>query len=131
MKTKLVKRHICDFCGKGMFQIPAMKRHEVGCTANPNRECRMCRMRREASSDEDGYNTLADLVALIDSYGPLAVCETTKEIEQQIRDFVGNCPACLLAGSRQSRCGLPFQIDWKEESANWLGEYGSRNEYYP
>lgn len=134
MRTRIVKRHYCDHCRKGGFMRPAMEKHEAGCTANPDRVCRMCRMNPEAIQ-----KPMAEIVALIDSFCPIELVESEtarKQAETAIREFVHNCPACLLAGSRQSTHWLPFDLDWKAESKNWLGEWGHdfsvRNGYsYP
>lgn len=114
MRTRIVKRYHCDHCKKATLQRPAMERHEAGCTANPNRVCKMCRMNPHTIQ-----KPMAEIVALINSTD----WEELKEPE--IREFVGNCPACLLAGSRQSKVGLLFHFDWKEESKGWLSDWSN------
>jgi hypothetical protein len=131
MKTRIVKRHNCEHCGKGGFHRPAMERHEAGCTANPNRVCKMCLMRARWDEDAPMQKPTAEISALIDSFEPDYMGDNNLTAEMAIRDFVGDCPACLLAGSRQSKNGLPFDFKWKDESKNWLHEYGNHDATYP
>lgn len=90
MTKKQVWRYACDFCGKKSLSSGHMKTHEKHCTANPNRECRMCK-----HFCGDGYS-VAGLSALLDAnappdYGLLALREKTD-----------GCPMCMLAAIRQS-----------------------------
>lgn len=62
-----------------------MKIHEVHCTANPNRDCRMCR-RLELSQQP-----IERLKAVFESEGL-----------RGLREATGNCPVCILAALRQS-----------------------------
>lgn len=42
MKRATKKVYYCDFCRKHSLTSGSMKLHEKHCTANPDRECRMC-----------------------------------------------------------------------------------------
>jgi hypothetical protein len=120
MRVRTVKRYHCDHCKKATLQCPAMERHEAHCTANPNRVCKMCRMDPEAK-----HRKPSEIAALIDSFGIICLSECPTDVEMEIRDFVDNCPACLLAGSRQSQHGLPFKFEWKDERESWLSIHQS------
>ena len=81
-------RYYCDHCNKGNGSPSAMKRHERGCTLNPQRVCGMC-----AKLAEDGGPEPApprdELVRLLDAEGFKAMCAAAND-----------CPACILAALR-------------------------------
>ena len=77
MKTKMRPRYYCDHCGKGNGSPSYMRRHESGCTLNPNRVCKMC-IEEQAP--------MADLIAVLDEHGFDAMCEAAN-----------HCPACILS----------------------------------
>ena len=66
MKTKMRPRYYCDHCGKGNGSPSYLRRHESGCTLNPNRVCKMC-IEEQAP--------MADLIAVLDEHGFSAMCE--------------------------------------------------------
>jgi len=119
MKTRIVKRHYCDHCRRGGFQIPAMAKHESACTANPARVCRMCLM--------DGDIVQAPMPDLLVAATGLDFCNPTKEQEDHLRETANNCPACILAALRQSGHGMNF--DFKAESKQWMSDHPNRDEY--
>ena len=124
MRTKLVKRHYCDHCGKGTFQIPAMKKHESGCTKNPNRVCRMC---------EIAGNVQVPIAGLIASQKG-ATFRTQLDVdveskEKDLRELCHSCPACILATIRQSPDPFPIHFNWKEESKATLDEHRESERY--
>lgn len=83
MRTAMRPRYYCDHCRKGNGSPSAMRRHESGCTKNPNRVCQMC--------DQYGQNSSpAELVAILDERGFSALLEATD-----------GCPACVLSALRQ------------------------------
>ena len=84
MKTKMRPRYYCDHCGKGTGSPSYMRRHERGCTLNPDRVCGMCHDGRVAPTKKP-----ADLLAILNADGFPALCEE-----------VGDCPACILAALR-------------------------------
>lgn len=88
MRTAMRPRYYCDHCNKGSGSPSAMKRHESGCTLNPERVCRMC-----AITFEDGGEKPApprdELVRVMDVDGFKAMCEAAN-----------GCPACILAALR-------------------------------
>ena len=95
MRTALRPRYYCDHCNKGNGSPSAMKRHERGCTLNPQRECGMCRM----LADEGGPDPAPardELVRVMDEKGFKAMCAVANE-----------CPACILAALRTKNCFDP------------------------
>lgn len=88
MRTAMRPRYYCDHCNKGNGSPSAMRRHERGCTLNPQRECGMCKM----LADEgvvDPAPPRDDLVRIMDAQGFKAMCEAAND-----------CPACILAALR-------------------------------
>ena len=90
MKTKMRPRYYCDHCGKGTGSPSYMRRHEAGCTKNPDRVCGMCAMVGQASGKHK---------AGIEAW---SACDGNyKEKMGWVRNATGNCPACILATLRQ------------------------------
>lgn len=93
MRKKRVWRYYCDFCNRGKCQ-PQLE-HERHCTLNPERVCRMCK-RAE-------YVTAPTMETL------KAAAFKSLEAVQRITD----CPACVLAGIRQSGKSGHYEFDYK------------------
>lgn len=88
MRTAMRPRYYCDHCNKGNGSPSAMRRHERGCTANPQRVCGMCSM----LAREGGPCPAPPLPLLIqelDDKGFKAMCE-----------LANGCPACILSALR-------------------------------
>ncbi len=88
MKMVMRPRYYCDHCKKSSGSASAIKRHERGCTANPNRVCGMCKMVHE----EEGVEPAPprdELVRIMDNQGFVATCKAAN-----------NCPACILSALR-------------------------------
>ena len=88
MRTAMRPRYYCDHCNKGNGSPSAMRRHERGCTANPQRICGMCSMLAREGGHEPAP-PLPILLATLDTEGFKAMCE-----------LANNCPACILAALR-------------------------------
>lgn len=121
MKTKLVKRHWCDFCGKAGLQAHAMAKHEAHCTLNPARDCRVCGLL--GGSVKVGAERMAMLIAMLpDPTEYLASNGWAESADSQharlssalskalpkLRAEVENCPACILAVLRQKKIPVPM-----------------------
>lgn len=81
-------RYYCDHCNKGSGSPSAMRRHERGCTANPQRVCGMC----EKLAEEVGTPPAPprdELVRIMDTEGFAAMCKAAED-----------CPACILSALR-------------------------------
>lgn len=115
MRTKKVSRHYCDFCGKGMFKIPSMEKHERGCTLNPNRVCGMCKLLKQEQIPIENLKSFAM------SLSPEIQSEPENEAVPRYRNFCGGCPACMLAGIRQAKL-CTFSFDFKAEVETFWSE---------
>jgi len=91
MTKKQCWRYKCDFCGRVGYSSAYMKRHEIGCTANKDRVCRM-----PIHEDDAPRNSVVVLAGILKRWG--------KEDfgMQELRDACENCPACILAAIRCS-----------------------------
>ena len=88
MRTAMRPRYYCDHCNKGNGSPSAMRRHERGCTANPQRVCGMCSL----LAREDGpcpAPPLPVLLQVLDTEGFKSMCE-----------LANDCPACILSALR-------------------------------
>ena len=118
MRTKKVNRYYCDFCKKAGCSAGHMRKHEAGCTNNPNRVCGMCR------AGELSQEPMADLLACLpecpdpsnELYGPetpegeryrnqIALLEDGMK---KLRKLCQDCPACIAAALRQK--GIPWFV---------------------
>ncbi len=81
-------RYYCDHCNKGNGSPSAMRRHERGCTLNPQRECGMCKMQADEGGPEPAP-ARDELVRILDADGFKAMCAAAND-----------CPACILSALR-------------------------------
>ena len=88
MRTAMRPRYYCDHCNKGNGSPSAMRRHERGCTANPQRVCGMCSM----LAREGGPAPAPPLAILLDTLDT--------EGFKAMRELANDCPACILAALR-------------------------------
>ena len=95
MRTAMRPRYYCDHCNKGNGSPSAMRRHERGCTLNPQRECGMCKM---VADEVEGALSRDELVRVMDEQGFKAMCEAAN-----------HCPACILAALR-TMAGPPMSM---------------------
>lgn len=103
-------RYYCDHCKKGSGSPSFMKRHEVGCTLNPQRVCGMCAL----VNDGRGLAPPRDeLVRIMDAEG-----FTT------MREAAMDCPACILAALRtknstDEETGAPIVLGPEDGRESW------------
>lgn len=88
MRTAMRPRYYCDHCNKGNGSPSAMKRHESGCTKNPQRICGMCKIQEEDGGPEAAPSR-DELVKIMDADGFKAMCAAAND-----------CPACILSALR-------------------------------
>jgi hypothetical protein len=88
MLTKMRPRYYCEHCKKGNGSPSAMRRHESGCTVNPQRVCRMCAILAEEGGP-DPAPPRDELVRVMDTEGFPAMCKVAND-----------CPACILSALR-------------------------------
>jgi len=127
VKTEVVERYACDFCGKRMYDSGLMEHHEQHCTANPDRECGICKMftteRRDVASIAEEVREKAkvewtgpdpDIEKSCDLFGPpepeppditknVWFCDAIPTVKgilptlDELRAWTDDCPACMLA----------------------------------
>jgi hypothetical protein len=89
MNKKQCWRYKCDFCGRVGYSPAHMRKHEIGCTANKNRTCRM------PVHGGDPSKPVIELAAFLnrhdEDFGMKA-----------LREACSDCPACILAAIRCS-----------------------------
>lgn len=118
MRSKKVIRYYCDHCNRGMFQKPAMARHEARCYRNKQRTCERCGNSPYAISAERKSQ-----LYFIQSSG------------EKIMTVGGECPDCLMAYCIQEFPGAgsiePGETvlwydkeQYKKDSADWHKEHG-------
>lgn len=112
MTKKKVNRYYCDFCRKAGCSSGHMKKHEKHCTANPNRACRLC---------QTPHRDFASLRKFVEGINEQPD-EPVGEIPKELRDAVGNCPACILATLRQEQGRHVYTFDFKKELEAWWAE---------
>lgn len=116
MKTRMRPRYYCDHCGKGSGSPSAMRRHESGCTLNPRRICRMCRLMGNPVAD-------GRLLEGISMFLQPAIATDWPARMKALREAVCNCPCCILAVIRQTGAVTPAPVfDFKEEMAARMRE---------
>lgn len=143
MRSKKVTRYWCDHCNKGGLQPHAMALHELHCTLNPARACRVCNIINGGYAD--GAARITELLALLpDPTAYLqngwndcrcAECATwqprdfactneTKKLQvaldiamPKLREATDNCPACIMAALRQKKIpvGMAPDFDFSAE----------------
>ncbi len=129
MKTKRKIVYYCDFCKKKSLR--SLKIHEKHCTANPDRECRLCDNK--------------DIKPIIEKYKKFFTIEETEKVilggqewevvikptfkkEFTLRDIVNEldyiCPNCILAiirclGLNRYYMEDKFKFNYKKALDNW------------
>ena len=142
MRKKQVWRYWCDFCGKAGLSAGHMKKHELHCTKNPNRICRMCAI---MEFDSKPLSELIEIMkpavdGLEDSqwefegktYNEEKMKDILPECVKKLREAADGCPACILSAIRQSNIPVPCTgFDFKKESDSHWSSYndGQRGQY--
>lgn len=127
MKVLIKKVYYCDYCKKRALRSLII--HEKYCTANPDRECRLCG-RESVKEIIDKYKKFFT-VKINDNF--LAEGETLAEkpvFEKQfrLRDIVNEldyiCPNCILTiircvGLNRYYMEKKFKFNYKKALNNW------------
>lgn len=103
MRAKQKTVYYCDFCGKRRLLRPAMEKHELHCTMNPNRVCRWELLEYKHMPTHAMRKGIPRWLQL---RAPLG----TEDIEA-LREKVEQCPACMLSALRLS--GLEYHYNHK------------------
>lgn len=140
MKRKKVWRYYCEYCKKSGCSGGHMKKHETNCTLNPKRCCGMCKMlEQEPTGLQGAMQLLPDPKEHISKdtdklgfteYDKLS--EAVEKIMPQLRDVVGNCPACIMAALRQKGIPVPVakSFDYRMESKEVFGEVNAKGDFW-
>lgn len=116
MKEKMKKVYYCDYCKKKVFIRSAMERHELCCTANINRHCKMCDLMGVENDIKDIIQRTEKMLA-----GKYTLCmdrDDDKKIFDEIFNMVNKCPACMLTVMRYCKIivyGWNFNEAMKKE----------------
>lgn len=107
MRKVMRPRYYCEHCRKGSGSAYHMKKHEAGCTLNPDRVCGMCRL---VGHDQPDLKALMALLPSVEQQKETHDWgDSYRDIEEQsvraLREASGDCPACMMAAIRQR--GLP------------------------
>lgn len=121
MKIQTRKIYYCDFCHKHKHFSGIMAEHEKHCTANPNRECRMC---GEVGINKEyvrklrtAYKTLMSHKGK-DGASDMGITGTyVHNFNKRVNEIYKSlgCPACMLAILRQNKSSWTFDWNYQEE----------------
>ena len=135
MITKKVNRYYCEFCKKSGGNAGYIKKHEMSCTLNPHRICRVCQMDHgDWAQKEKRQSPLITLIELlpdpnlyhrddeIATWFTSGLTDAVNKVLPKIRELSSNCPACILAAIRQKGIPVPMVTDFsftKEMKEIW------------
>lgn len=131
MKTVKKNVYYCDYCKKRSLSASAMTVHENHCTANPNRECQLCKEKRDIIAYIEQLKKRFEIVITEDSRH--IITQEIKWIGEpitllEIQNFADDCPNCTFAILRQTKLNYSvfgFNYDYKKEMATL---WADRNE---
>ncbi len=126
MKVKKKCVYYCEFCKKKSLR--SLKVHEKHCTANPDRECRLCEQLsiREIIDKYRKYFYLRETKKPAD-WDAIEIIPVFKK-KFTLRDIVNEldyiCPNCILAiirclGLNRYYFNKKFKFDYKKELEEW------------
>jgi len=140
MRRKKVWRYYCDYCKKAGCSGGHLKHHEERCTLNPKRICGFCKLADKQQPDlAKAMELLPDPTKYIKitEFGFTdfdGLNDVVKEALPKLREFVENCPACIMAALRQKGIPVPIAVDFdfKKESASAWADFNNaqREDYY-
>jgi len=127
MKVKKKNVYYCDFCKKKSLR--SLKIHEKHCTANPDRECRLC----DNKSIKPIIEKYRKLFYLREVKGKIFEWEYLKVIpvfkkKFTLKDIINEldyiCPNCILAiirclGLNRYYMGDKFKFNYKKALDKW------------
>lgn len=102
MREEVRTVYWCDFCNKRYISKYWAEKHELYCTANPNRVCRTC--------DHNGSDNNIPLI--LNEFTELDRYPTIEEI----RKSVEGCPACMLTIIRVMNLADYYMWNYQEEA---------------
>jgi len=97
--------YYCEYCSKSGRSASHMAKHEIHCTANPDRVCGLCKM---GGLRQKPMDKLIKAVGACDAKGI-----------KSLRKAASGCPACILSALRQSEANNydteSFSFDYQSE----------------
>jgi len=129
MKEKRVWRYYCDYCKKSGCNKYAIEQHELHCTMNPERQCRMCDIiGNEQKPISELKQLLPSPTVKENDWGESAYIIDGSLLEN-LRDATNNCPACILATIRQSgfQTGM-YEFSFEKECQKFWDEQNNIGE---
>jgi len=133
MKQKRVWRYYCDFCGKSGCNKASIKKHEMHCTMNPNRICRMCElMEWEQQPIEKLKKSIVKIKdeKQVDDGFITGIIPAEYNIEK-LKDISNGCPACIMSALRQSGINLAWVgFDYQKSVEEFFVEYNNKGYEY-
>jgi len=130
MRTVKKNVYYCDYCGKRGLSSFAMSVHETHCTANPHRECRLCKNDHSIAHYVRGLQERFEILLTPDDL-PDGSYETIRWIGKpitldEILKYTDGCPNCTLAILRQTKLHYQifgFDYDYKKELSEWHNDH--------
>ena len=126
MKVKKKCVYYCDFCSKKSLR--SLKIHEKHCTANPDRECRLCD-NKSIKPIIEKYKKYFYIREITENHFPFdlkiqVVYKKKFILEDIINELDYICPNCILAiirclGLNHYYMGDKFKYDYKKELDKW------------
>jgi len=126
--------YYCDFCGKRRLSGGAISLHEKHCTANPNRECRLCGRTESLVEIIKKWLAVREEWMKHETHNE-CTCWIPDNIREEMvkvvnvdavrEDLDEYCPACILAIIRQAKLALhpiSIEFDFKKALAEWWAE---------
>ena len=117
MKTKRKIVYYCDYCSKKSLR--SLKIHEKHCTANPDRECRLC--------DNKSIKPIIEKYQKFFTVHPMN-CMVKFKKEFTLKNIIDEldyiCPNCIFAiirclGLNRYYMGNKFKFNYREELDKW------------
>ncbi len=135
---KVIKKNVyyCDFCNKRMLSAWSMAKHEKHCTANPNRECRLCKNNPDIKTFIEELKSRFEVKETTNDNGftEQKVIWKGKEITMnEIEAFTDSCPMCTFAILRQTKLNysvFKFNYDFEKKLSEWWAEVNEREREY-
>jgi hypothetical protein len=132
MKTIIKPVYYCDFCNKKGLSKSAMLKHEKHCTANPQRECRLCESIENDKTDivEIANRHKNDISTIIDASGFKSITINNPKLLEELFSESNGCPMCILTILKQIKCPCAV-LNWdfkKAVSDFWIEQNNEINE---
>ncbi len=130
MIKKKTWRYYCEFCKKSGCSGGHIRKHELHCTLNPDRECGMCDILDEITPDiNELLKILPDPHEYIqeDDYG-VTFGNLNIDVEKvmpKIRELTNDCPACIMSALRIKGIPVPMveSFSYRKESESIFHDY--------